>query len=390
MGLATNPAIQRISQMLADAFLEHGEKIRQELLASYRAGAKRQYENFMAAIQSPENVGELYDYRDRHPRFRDWHEYTDFDGGAAKAEWAKVRPRGVGFDPLDPYNGIRTWEQARRWVHLLKLDYTRAVRDANAAYENARDSFVTKNVQKMGNVLGGRTDLVTAEVKCRWRSGVFEGGMDVVLSDATFVAEVGLKYVVRHVPRTTPYFQYPMLFVTATVKGVVHRAPSEDELRVLLGGVSTKVLEKQREAEKAEAGFCQMGGQHVPEALLKGKYRMTYVYAVCPSCGGNTSVDTRSWKFRKHKTPGAERAGAAKKLETAGYCSMSREKVPAHIVAAMGPVEGYKDPKGPCEACGQQVRLDAESDWIRRPGWPEERSTHMRVTSAKYYKHKLP
>jgi hypothetical protein len=28
MGLATNPAIQRISQLLADAFLERGEKIR--------------------------------------------------------------------------------------------------------------------------------------------------------------------------------------------------------------------------------------------------------------------------------------------------------------------------------------------------------------------------
>jgi len=59
------------------------------------------------------------------------------------------------------------------------------------------------------------------------------------------------------------------------------------------------------------------------------------------------------------------------------------------IVAAMGPVEPYKDPKGFCPACKQQVRLDAERGWIFA-GVPEGgHATKMLVKSAKYYKHKV-
>jgi hypothetical protein len=381
VGIATNPAIQRISKLLADAFLEHGEKIRQELLAMYRAGALHGHEAFIAASARPDLTGRIHTGRGHYDN---WHRATKYDRQAAYAEWSAAHPHPTDADyKTMPPDHIDRWEEVRRFAQYLSVDYRQAEQGANEAYENARDSFVTKNIQKIGNVLGARTELVTAEVRCRWKSGVFEGGMDVVLPDAKFSAEVGLKYVVRHIPRTTPYFQYPMLFVSATVKGVSHFAPSEDELRVLLGAKKT-AAEERREAE-AGAGICPMSGGPVPDALWAPVARRVTPYVKCPACGAVVSASRAT--FRKHKTPGAERAGAAKKLETAGYCAMSREKVPANIISAMGPVEPYKDPKALCESCGQQVRLDSNRDWIRKS--EGEYPTHMLVTSAKYYKHRL-
>jgi DNA-directed RNA polymerase subunit N (RpoN/RPB10) len=386
MGLATNPAIQRISKLLADAFLQHGEKIRQELIESYRAGALSRYEAFIAASQRG-LMGRIYGTG--RGSFDGWHHYTSYDKEAAYEEWHSRHPQpGDAAYKTIPPDHISTWEEVRRWAQYLSVDYREAQSNANQSYEDARDGFVTKNVQKLGAVLGGRTDLVDAEVRFRWSRGVFAGNMDVALSDAKFSAELGLKYVVRHIPRTTPYFQYPLLFTSATVKGASHFSPSEDELRVLLGGKSAKVLESQRAAEEAAQGLCPMSGQHVPQAVMAPIARRMSPYVKCPACGA--VVSAQHWKYKKHKTPGAERAGVAQKLETAGYCAMSREKMPAHLVAAMGPVEMYKDPKGPCEACGQQVRLDAQSDLIRDQFLsPEGYGTKRRVTSATYYKHKL-
>ena len=225
-------------------------------------------------------------------------------------------------------------------------------------------------------------------MKFDWRGNYFKGNLQVYLEGAYFRGDVDIKYVVRTIPNVTPYFQYPLVFVEAEVDGKHYARPSEDELRVLLGATKSAAEEKKEAA--VAAGVCPMSGQHVPEALLKGLYNRMSVYVKCPGCGSVVSVQKGTWKFRNHKTPGAERAGAATKLETAGYCRMSREKVSPATIATIGPVSGYGDPKVACESCGQLTRLDARKDPIFE-GVPEGGyATHSRVTSAVYYKHKLP
>ncbi len=365
-----NPALQRIADMLVKAFNDIGERIRTDLLKAYRNYALESFKSFMKAIEI--GAGPLKTDIYGREEWRDWHEYADLKT----------------VDTSYSYSTRKTWEDYKKIKHLFSVSYKKADRDANDSYENARDSFVHKNLDKLRNVLGSRTDLKNAVIKFDWRGGYFKGNIQIYLEDAYFRGDVDIKYVIRRIPRVTPYFQYPLLFVEADVKGKHYAAPSEDELRVLLGATKTAVEEKKEAA--VAAGVCPMSGQYVPEALLKGLYNRMSVYVKCPTCSAVASVNKQSWKFRNHKTPGAERAGAATKLESAGYCGMSREKVPADVISDLGPVDGYKDPKAPCKSCGQQVRIDSRREWIRdrfvnSQGYP----TKMVVESATYYKHKL-
>jgi hypothetical protein len=363
-----NPALQRIMAMLEDAFNGIGEKIRGDLLKAYRENAKHNYNLFLKASET--ETGEIVPRTEKYPRWGGWSDYV------------KIERTGEGsYSTQYP----RTWENVRALKGLLSVSYKEAEKRANESYENARDSFVHKNLGKLSTVLGKRQDLKNAVVRFEWRNRAFRGNLQIYLEGAYFRGDVDVKYVIRTIPRVTPYFQYPLVFVEAEVGGKHYNRPSESELRVLLGATKSAAEEKMEAA--VAAGMCPMSGRPVPEALLKGLYNRMSVYVKCPSCGAISSVNKQSWNFRPHKTPGAERAGAATKLETAGYCQMSRQKVSAEIVAAMGPVEPYKDPKGFCPSCKQQVRLDAERDWIPMPG--DARATQMIVKSARYYKHKL-
>ncbi len=368
-----NPALVRIMQMLEDAFNSVGEKIRGDLLRAYRKGARDSFTSVVSRLKRGDLSGEIDLGRGRFSPYKNWREYTRLDAKAAGVE----------------YKHFRTWDELRPFVGFMSLDLTQADRAANDSYEHARDSFVHKNLGKLATVIGQRSDLKNAVVRFDWRGGAFRGNMQIYLEGAYFRGDVDVKYVIRTIPNVTPYFQYPLVFVEAEVAGKHYNRPSEAELRILLGATKS-VAEEKREAAAA-AGLCPMSGQEVPEALLKGLYNRMSVYVTCPSCRSVVSVNKQSWKFRNHKTPGAQRAGEAQKLETAGYCPASRQKMPAHLVEKIGPVEGYKDPKGLCESCGQQVRLDAEKEWIRDQfltpdtGYP----TKMKVLSAKYYKHRL-
>jgi hypothetical protein len=366
-----NPAMLRIIRMFEDAFNSIGEKIRKDLLKAYREHARDAFDAFMTAAGTKD--GEISPRGERLPEFKGWSHYV------------KINREGLaGSYSAYPH----TWVEIRSLKGRLSVDYEEAEENANYSYENARDSFVHKNIGKISNVLGARQDLKNAVIKFDWRGNYFKGNLQVYLEGAYFRGDVDIKYVIRRIPNVTPYFQYPLVFVEAEVAGKHYARPSEDELRILLGATKSAAEEK-REAATA-AGICPMSGQPVPEALLKGLYNRLMVYVRCPSCKAVASVVKGSWKFRNHKTPGAERAGAAQKLETAGYCGMSRTKVPAEIVAAMGPVEPYKDPKAPCPSCKQQVRLDARKEWIEGQFLtPDGRSTKMKVESATYYKHKL-
>lgn len=354
-----NPALKRIAEMLENAFNGVGEKIRGDLLKAYRKYTKDAYNNFIEHIKT--NSGEIP--RDRYGRqqFNDWYRYANYSGGS--------------------HSPFQFWEDMRKVLGNFSLTYKYADEDANRSYEHARDSFVYKNLGKMDEVLGKRSDLKNAVLRFDWRNGAFEGNVQIYLEDAYFRGEVSIKYVIRTIPRVTPYFQYPLVFTEAEIGGKHYARPSEEELRNLLSGKTSEQHKKEKAAQAAAEGYCPMSGKSVPSASKHvGRYRE------CPSCH-TLIAPTSNWIFPKHKTREAKKASAAEKMAEAGYCPMSRQKVSTEIVAAMGPVEPYKDPKGFCPGCKQQVRLDARKEWIRVSG--QEYPTRMKVESATYYKHKL-
>lgn len=364
-GYENNPALKRIKEMLERAFNDVGEKIRADLKKAYENNATMRFDKFLVTV--PKMSGPIERVSSRFGR--SW-EFDDY------GEWTKYTNGSHSY--------FRTWEDIQKVLHHFKLDLTRAREKADAAYEHARDSFVYKNLGKMQEVLGKRTDLKNAVVRFDWRHNYFKGNIQIYLEDAYFRGDLDIKYVVRTTPNVTPYFQYPLIFVEADVKGQHHARPSEEELRNLLSGKSSEEHRREKATEAVAAGYCPMSGKSVPEKTQKvGRYRG------CPSCG-TLLVPTSNWFFPKHKTKEAVKEEAASKMADAGYCPMSRQKVPAGIVAVIGPVDGYKDPKAPCPSCMQQVRLDARKEWIRdkfltTTGYP----TKMTVESATYYKHKL-
>jgi hypothetical protein len=356
-----NPALLRIMAMLEKAFNDVGEKIREDLIKGYREYADRYFKRFMET--SKREQGDIIPRGMYGPAvpFQDWHDYIH-----------------------TPEYDIRTWEQVRELKSRVKITYKRSDERANASYEHARDSFVYKNVDKMQEVLGKRSDLKNGVIKFDWRGNYFKGNIQIYLENAYFQGDVDIKYVVRTIPRVTPYFQYPLVFTDAEVNGKSYARPAEQQLRNLLSGKTDEEHAAEKKAEATAAGYCPMSGQWPPEKTERvGRYR------VCPSCKQTLAVSSLG-RFMKHKTREAVKKDAATKLTEAGYCPMSRQKVPAEIVAKIGPVDGYKDPKAPCPGCQQQVRLDARREWIRDQfltpgGYPSK----MTVESATYYKHKL-
>lgn len=362
----SNTALEGIRLVLVKAFKDIGENVRKELIEQYRMGARSRFDKWVLMFEK--GAGVIDDYRDRYRPFRGWQSYV-----AVKS---------------DAHWSVNTWEEARKHFSEPHVRYDEADKSANFAYENARDSFIEKNLGKLREILGKRTDVKNAKIEFRYGRGAFVGNMDIQLSNASIKGELSLKYVVRHIPKTTPYFQYPLVFTSAVVDGKRLTRPSEEELRNLLSGKTSEQHEQERQAERLASGICPGSGQDVPSAVW-AKIHMMYVKsATCPVC--KQVVGVPHGKFRQHKTGAAVKAAEASKLSEAGYCPMSKQKVPAEIVSAMGPVEPYKDPKGFCPSCKQQVRLDAEKHWIFE-GVPEGgHATQMRVESARYYKHKTP
>jgi hypothetical protein len=354
-----SPALKQVSEMLEGAFNEVGEKIRKDLIKAYENHATMRFDKFLVTV--PKKSGPIERNRFSGWEFDDYGEWTSYTGGS--------------------HSYFRDWEDIKKVLHNFKLNLKNAREKANAAYEHARDSFVYKNLGKMDNVLGKRTDLKNAVIKFDWRGNYFKGNLQIYLKDAYFRGDLDIKYVVRTIPNVTPYFQYPLVFTEAEVHGKHFARPSEEELRNLLSGKTSEQHKTEKAAEAAAEGYCPMSGTPVPSGSGKtGRYRE------CPSCK-QLFPPTGHYLFPKHKTREALKAAEASKLSAAGYCPMSHQKMPAALVAQIGPVDGYKDPKGLCESCGQQVRLDAQKDWIQVPGggYP----TKMVVKSAKYYKHKL-
>jgi hypothetical protein len=372
-----NPAVQRIADMLVKSFDEIGEKIRADLLKAYRENADHWHKKFLEAAQTLTGpIVPRDDYGRRTPSwYADWYRHTEL-----------VKKKTEYYTP-----DVRNWEDVRKLKGQFRVTYKYADERANESYENARDSFVHKNLDKLREVMGDRTDLKSAVIKFDWvNRSYFRGNLQVYLEGANFRGDVDVKYVVRTIPRVTPYFQYPLVFVEAEIGGKLLARPSEEELRQALGGGTKEQYAAKKEAEKLAAGFCPGGGKQVDSKVWRQIYNRMSKWTTCPDCGQGASVSSGG-KFLQHKTKAAVKLSAAQKLTEAGYCPMSKEKVPAEIIAQLGPVDGYKDPKGLCPACKQQIRMQAEKEWIRDQfltpgtGYP----TKMKVESAYYLKHKL-
>jgi hypothetical protein len=358
-----------IQKALEKSVAEIEPQLRAQLKKKYREEIDHLFETFMRLAS--ENDGHIREtLKNNRGLLRDFY------------SWLKID------DPVHSSRGLYTWAEVRQNADRLSKFYAGADKRADDAFENARESFITKNLYKFKTVLGHRTDVKTIEGNFAYRGGVFEGTIVVTLTDATIYAYVSLKYVFRTIPNITPYYQYPLIF-GAKIGGKVYNSISEDELRALLGGGTKEEYAAKAEAEKVAAGVCPGSGQFVPDAVWAKISRMYMKTAACPVCGQHLGVP--HGKFRQHLGKEAVKREAASKLTASGYCEMSKQKVPAEIIASLGPVEGYKDPKIPCPACKQLVRCDARKDWIRDQFLdPDGRSTKMKVESAKYFNHKLP
>jgi hypothetical protein len=291
-----NPAVQEIANLLAREFNKVEPKIKSDLKVAYRREARQGFDGLMEAAKDQKNVG-LISGRSGMA-FHGWYAYTAFDTKKAERSWREKwgKLTDAAYTDAPPPGGLLTWEQIRRWAEFLSVDYRDADQSAERAFENARDSFIHKNVDKVRNVLEARTELVKAIVQFGFHRNVFTGSIEVqLLPSASFEAEIGLKYVIRTTPRVTPYFQYPLNFTTATIGGIVHARPSEEELRLLLGG---KVRGTPAQ-ELAAQGFCPRSAQTIPysEATAWITNRMS-PYMKCPDCVQTVSV--RNYKWRKH------------------------------------------------------------------------------------------
>ena len=358
-----------IKKALEKSVADIEPQLRAQLKKKYREEIDRLFETFMRLAS--ENDGHILEtLKNSRGLLRDFY------------SWLKID------DPVYSSQGLYTWAEVRQNADRLSKSYAGADKRADLAFENARESFIGKNLYKFKTVLGHRTDVKTIEGNFSYRGGVFEGTIIVTLTDAVIYAYVSLKYVFRTIPNITPYYQYPLLF-GAKVGGKTYKTISEDELRALLGGGTKEEYTAKVEAKKVAAGVCPGSGQYVPESVW-AKIRNMYVKsAACPICGQLLGVP--HGKFRQHLGKEAVKKEAASKLIASGYCEMSKQKVPAEIIAMVGPVDGYKDPKILCPKCNQYVRADAETEWIRDQflddrGYP----TKMKVLSAKYFNHKLP
>jgi hypothetical protein len=294
----SNPAVQEIADLLAARFNAVEPKIHGELQAAYRDYAKRNHKALLEASKDPANTGHIGG--SRGDRWMGWYQNTKFQREKAMKEWRAKWPGGSvpnrAYKEMPP-NDVGTWEDLRAWSGFMKLDYEHADEQAKLAFESARNAFIHKNVGKVRNVLEARTEIRKAVVQFSFdrARNIFSGSIEVQLPDGSFEAELGLKYVIRRIPQVTPYFQYPLNFTTATVAGKTKARPSEEELRILLGGKPPLSFAEQLEAK----GCCPNSGKEIkysPETAWI-QNRMS-PYMTCPDCGQTVSV--RRFKWRMH------------------------------------------------------------------------------------------
>jgi hypothetical protein len=315
MATLTN-AMSTVKAALEAAVAKIEPVLRPILIKAYRGHADYRFAEVFAQAGDPE-VGPQPTHKEEFGAYRhwtsDWHRWMALDAQVVERLWKKKKIAST-YDFHRP-----TWELIYKYPEAFKVKYSYADAAANHAFENARESFVQKNFGKFDFVMGHRDDLSSIDINIGYQSGVFEGGVRVTLSDASFLCSIGLKYVLRTIPNVTPYYQYPLLFVEVTVGGKKHRAPSEVEVRDLLGGGAPKT-EAQIQEEK---GLCPGSGKEAPGGWQGPRYMK------CPICGEHVSVAESNYgrKLRAHKTKTAQRSEMLAK----GFCEMSEQPIPKEV-----------------------------------------------------------
>lgn len=231
---SVGPAVQAIQSALEEAVLKVEPQLLADLTAAYREEADRRFNRLMEAAGDPQIDSDRFDRIGR-----DHYEYTKYDWDSAYKEWRLKWERGrdpdgelpkAAYKEMPPRN-MPNREGILLWRRFLQVYYYYADKNAKFSLESAHKSFVTKNTMKFASILGNRGDLEDVVLQFGFKSGVFQGRIDVVFKDGDSVSgDVSLKYVVRTMPRVTPYYQYPLIFTSAVVGGRPLTRPSEAEL----------------------------------------------------------------------------------------------------------------------------------------------------------------
>lgn len=213
-----------VKNALDEAFRRVGPKLLQQLVDEFRAFAQSNHRAYLRLLAENE----------KEPA-RSWN----------RKEYRRrqIMMHSVSLKPLREFLKIAwepTWNDQRAHPDKVSVDYTEADRQAKFSYDQAKSSFITKNLLKVTEVLGERTaatrdDVTAVKVSFARRGGVFEGQVRVELREGDFFeGELSLKYVIRTNPQYTPYYQYPLNWTGAKVRGNFHKRPSEAELKSLL------------------------------------------------------------------------------------------------------------------------------------------------------------
>lgn len=162
-----------------------------------------------------------------------------------------------------------------------KPDFAAAEKRGHAAFVEARDLFISKTTGKILDVLGKRDDVAEVDIRVTVSRGLLSGVIGVRLRDhSEFVAAVEMKYVLRTVPNLTPYWQYPLVFTQALIKGTVVNRPSELELYQALGNTGRSLPSETKLEQNREEKRNDKQKKKLIEELLKQIDRADKTYDI--------------------------------------------------------------------------------------------------------------
>ena len=123
------------------------------------------------------------------------------------------------------------WAYRKANKHCYHPDYGRAERDADAAVESARQTFLHRQGQKMAAALEGRDDLKEAVGRLRFE-GVIVGGLTVYMeNDDKFTLHTQIITNCRYDPRYVNFYQFPSRFNSIVKDGTKYVTKSEAWMR---------------------------------------------------------------------------------------------------------------------------------------------------------------
>ena len=221
-------AVQQIRGALEAAVESIRPELEARLKEAYRGEVDRKFKQLLRLAQDPNSLkvrlGAAY-----HISYR-YYEYATINTEKARQLRGAAQLAGI--------TGQLTWEVLRDHPEVVEPYYYYADKFAKMSFQTARNSFVRKNVQKFSSILRDRAPAKSVAIKFEYRAGVFEGKLVLDDARAHIEAQVSLKYVVRTVPRVTPYYQYPLIFTHVAMGGRKVGRVSEKELIEMFAGAS--------------------------------------------------------------------------------------------------------------------------------------------------------